>query len=95
MTVAFILSPKGVEASDVLVRERGLEPLRACAHKVLSLARLPFRHSRVRGEEYRVNRPMIPIQDGIPIFARRDRDYSRSGIGIERAAPVTHNLQLR
>ncbi len=29
-----------------LVREGGLEPPRACAHKVLSLARLPFRHSR-------------------------------------------------
>jgi hypothetical protein len=31
-----------------LVREGGLEPPRACAHKVLSLARLPFRHSRFR-----------------------------------------------
>src|SRR5277367_1853188 len=39
---------------DKLVRERGLEPLRACAHKVLSLARLPFRHSRERGQEYTV-----------------------------------------
>ena len=29
-----------------VVREGGLEPPRACAHKVLSLARLPFRHSR-------------------------------------------------
>jgi hypothetical protein len=28
------------------VREGGLEPPRSCLHKVLSLARLPFRHSR-------------------------------------------------
>lgn len=28
------------------VSERGLEPPRGCPHKVLSLARLPFRHSR-------------------------------------------------
>jgi hypothetical protein len=29
-----------------VVREGGLEPPRSCLHKVLSLARLPFRHSR-------------------------------------------------
>jgi hypothetical protein len=29
-----------------MVREGGLEPPRGCPHKVLSLARLPFRHSR-------------------------------------------------
>jgi hypothetical protein len=27
----------------------------------------------VRGEEYRVNRAMIPIQDGIAVFARQSR----------------------
>src|SRR5215471_5924964 len=33
--------------SYTVVREGGLEPPRSCLHKVLSLARLPFRHSRV------------------------------------------------
>jgi hypothetical protein len=30
----------------MMVREGGLEPPRSFPHKVLSLARLPFRHSR-------------------------------------------------
>ncbi len=32
-----------------MVREGGLEPPQGCPHKVLSLARLPFRHSRIVG----------------------------------------------
>jgi hypothetical protein len=34
-----------------MVREGGLEPPRGCPHKVLSLARLPFRHSREQAIE--------------------------------------------
>ena len=34
-----------------MVREGGLEPPRSFPHKVLSLARLPFRHSRDRGSK--------------------------------------------
>ena len=48
------VSRQGEEIEGDLVRERGLEPLRACAHKVLSLARLPFRHSRWLRQEYSV-----------------------------------------
>ena len=44
-----MLNPMDCEV-EVLVREGGLEPPRACAHKVLSLARLPFRHSRFRAD---------------------------------------------
>ncbi len=40
-----------------MVREGGLEPPRDCSHKVLSLARLPFRHSRS-------DRPMRLAVDG-------------------------------
>jgi hypothetical protein len=41
-----------IEFADILlVREGGLEPPRGCPHKVLSLARLPFRHSRKRLDE--------------------------------------------
>ncbi len=35
-----------------VVREGGLEPPRGCPHKVLSLARLPFRHSRNRQKSF-------------------------------------------
>ena len=33
-----------------MVREKGLEPLRR-RHCILSAARLPFRHSRINGED--------------------------------------------
>src|SRR5208283_2331002 len=48
------IEPQSDRAAPVksgLVREGGLEPPRACAHKVLSLARLPFRHSRFRADQ--------------------------------------------
>jgi predicted nucleic acid-binding protein len=39
-------SQRETDCGSSMVREGGLEPPRGCPHKVLSLARLPFRHSR-------------------------------------------------
>ena len=40
--------PEVEESLKVLVRMRGLEPPQDCSHSVLSAARLPFRHIRMR-----------------------------------------------
>src|SRR5258708_341332 len=74
-----------------LVREGGLDPPRACAHKVLSLARLPFRHSRDTVQEYWVLTGTSPrFKTGADSRLSQFKfDYERRG--LERRAPVKHN----
>jgi hypothetical protein len=80
-----------VQCRMKVVREGGLEPPRSFPHKVLSLARLPFRHSRNRGSK-RFNRLRLVIQGGI---AAADCQLERKGgFGTESFFSMRISLSL-
>lgn len=64
-----------------MLREMGLEPTRPCGHKILSLACLPFQHSRATERYYHT----------VFIFARH---FSKNSFSYFSKNLYEKNLQL-